>query len=44
MFIKTVPDPTLMCEGCILDGTFECLSMACCADKNNPVKYVEVKK
>ena len=44
MLIKTVPDSTLMCEGCVFDGKFECLKMACCADENNPVKYVEVKK
>lgn len=29
MLIKTVPDPTLMCEGCVFDGKFECLKMAC---------------
>ena len=44
MLIKTVPDPTLMCEGCVFDGKFECLKMACCADENNPVKYIEVEE
>ena len=44
MLIKTVPDPTLMCEGCVFDGKFECLKMACCADPNNPVKYIEVEE
>lgn len=43
MIIKTVPDPTLQCEGCIFDGKFECIIMPCCADKeNHPVKYIEV--
>lgn len=23
--IKEVPDPTLMCKGCVYDGKFECL-------------------
>ena len=32
------------CEGCVFDGKFECLTMACCADENNPVKYIEVKE
>ena len=42
IMIKTVPDPTLMCEGCVYDGKFECIQHACCADPNNPVKYIEV--
>lgn len=44
MVIKIVPDPLLMCEGCVFDGKFECLTMACCADENNPVKYIKVKE
>ena len=40
--IKEVPDPTLMCEGCVYYGKFECFGMPCYADKNNPVKYIEV--
>ena len=40
--IKEVPDPTLMCEGCVYDGKFECIQHACCADPNKPVKYIEV--
>ena len=42
IMIKEVPDPTLMCEGCVYDGKFECIQHACCADPNNPVKYIEV--
>ena len=42
--IKEVPDPTFMCEGCVYDGTFECIQHACRADTNNPVKYIEVKE
>lgn len=30
--IKEVQDPTLMCEGCIFDGKFECIQYACCVD------------
>ena len=40
--IKAVPDPTLMCEGCVYDGKFEYIQHACCADQNHPVKYIEV--
>ena len=40
--IKEVPDPTLMCKGCVYDGKFECIQHACCADPNHPVKYNEV--
>ena len=39
--IKEVPDPTLECVGCLFDGQFECIGQACCADPNNPVKYIE---
>ena len=42
MLIKTVPYPTLMCYGCVYDGKFECIQHACCADPNNPIKYIEV--
>lgn len=41
--IKEVPDPTLMYEGCVYDGKFECIQHACCADPNNPIKYIEVE-
>ena len=44
IMIKEVPDPTLMCEGCVYDGKFECIQHACCADPNNPVKYIEVEE
>lgn len=44
IMIKTVPDPTLMCEGCVYDGKFECIQHACCADPSNPVKYIEVEE
>ena len=40
--IKEVPDPTLMCEGCVYDGKFECIGQPCCANKNHPIKYIEV--
>ena len=40
--IKEVPDPTLMCEGCVYDGKFGCLGMPCCAYPKHPVKYMEV--
>ena len=40
--IRAVPDPTLECVGCVFDGKFECIQHACCADPNNPVKYIEV--
>lgn len=40
--IIAVPDPTLECVGCVFDGKFECIQHACCADPNNPVKYIEV--
>ena len=42
--IKVVPDPTLMCEGCVYDGKFEYLGMPCFADKYHPVKYIEVEE
>lgn len=42
--IKEVPDPTLMCEGCVYDGKFECFQHACGADPKHSVKYVEVKE
>lgn len=42
--IKEVPDPTLMCEGCVYDGKFECIGMPCCADKYHPIKYIEVNE
>ena len=29
-------------EGCVFDGKFECIQHACCADPNNPIKYIEV--
>ena len=41
--IKEVPDPTLMCKGCVYDGKFERLQHAYCADPNHPVKYIEVE-
>ena len=41
--IKEVPDPTLMCEGCMHEGKFECIQHECCADKYHPVKYIEVE-
>lgn len=44
MIIKTVPTPTLACKGCIFDGKLECLGMPCCADKDNPVKYIVVNE
>ena len=44
MLIKTVPYHTLMCYGCVYDGKFECIQHACCADPNNPVKYIKVKE
>lgn len=40
--IRAVPDPTLECVGCVFDGKFECHTKPCCADQNNPVKYIEV--
>lgn len=42
--IKEVSDPTLECVGCIFDGKFEYIQKTCCADPNNPVKYIEVKE
>lgn len=42
--IKEIPDPTLQYEGCVFDGKFECLGMPCCADENNPVKYIGIKE
>lgn len=44
MIIKTVLDPTLICEGCIFDDKFECLGMPCFADEANPIKDIEIKK
>ena len=40
--IKEVPDPTFECVGCVFEGKFECHQKTCCADLNNPVKYIEV--
>ena len=40
--IKEVPDSTLECIGCIFKDTLQCFSMPCFADKNNPIKYIEV--
>lgn len=40
--IKEVPDPTFECVGCVYDGKFVCCAMPCCADPNDPVKYIEV--
>ena len=40
--IKEVPNLTSQCEGYIFEGKFECLQHACCADPNNPIKYIEV--
>lgn len=42
--IKEVPDPTLQCEGCVYDGKFGCSGILCYADKDSPVKYIEVKE
>ena len=42
--IKEVPDPTIMCEGRMYDDKFECIQHVCCADPNNPVKYIEVEE
>ena len=40
--IKEVPNPTMECVGCVFYGKSECCGMPCCADENNPVKYIEV--
>lgn len=40
--IKEVPNPTLECIGCIFKDALQCLSMPCFADKDNPIKYIEV--
>lgn len=42
--IKEVPNPTLECIGCIFKDALQCLSMPCFADKNNPIKYIEVNE
>lgn len=40
--IKEVPNPTLECRGCIFKDELQCLVMPCLADKDNPIKYIEV--
>lgn len=42
--IKEVPNPTLECIGCIFKDALQCLSMPCFADKDNPIKYIEVNE
>ena len=42
--IKEVPNPTLECIRCIFKDTLQCLIMPCFADKNNPIKYIEVNE
>ena len=42
--IKEVPDPILECIGCIFKDALQCFSMSCFADKDNPIKYIEVNK
>lgn len=42
--IKEVPNPTLECIGCIFKDVLQCLSMPCFADKDNPIKYIEVNE
>lgn len=40
--IKAVPNPTLECVGCIFKDKLKCFVMPCFADKDNPIKYIEV--
>lgn len=40
--IKEVPNPTLECRECIFKDKLQCLTMPCLADKDNPIKYIEV--
>ena len=42
--IKEVPNPTLECIGCIFKDALQCFSMSCFADKDNPIKYIEVNE
>ena len=42
--IKEVPNPTLECIGCIFKDALQYLSMPCFADKDNPIKYIEVNE
>lgn len=42
--IKEIPNPTLECIGCIFKDALQCLSMPCFADKDNPIKYIEVNE
>ena len=42
--IKEVPNPTLECIGCIFKDALQCLSMPCFANKDNPIKYIEVNE
>lgn len=42
--IKEVPNPTLEYIGCIFKDALQCLSMPCFADKDNPIKYIEVNE
>ena len=30
------------CRGCFFEDNPVCIKFACCADPNNPVKYIEV--
>lgn len=40
--IKTVPDTTLQCKGCVYYGKSKCIEKECRADPSNPIKYIEV--
>lgn len=44
IMIKTVPDTTLQCEGCVYYGKFQCIEKECRSDIRNPVKYIEVEE
>ena len=42
--IKTVPDTTLQCEGCVYYDKFQCIEKECRSDIRNPIKYIEVEE